>query len=48
VKGTLGLALLAKRRGWVPAARPVIEELRRNGLYLSDDLVARALALVDE
>jgi predicted nucleic acid-binding protein len=48
VKGTLGLALLAKRRGLVPAARPVVEELRRNGLYLSDDLVARALALVDE
>ena len=48
VKGTLGLALLAKRRGRVPAARPVVDDLRRAGLYLSDEIVAKALTLVGE
>lgn len=48
VKGTLGLALLAKSRGRVAAARPLVDDLRRAGLYLSEDLVARALALVGE
>jgi predicted nucleic acid-binding protein len=48
VIGTLGLILLAKTRAWIPAARPVVEEVRRAGLYLSDDLVARILSVVDE
>jgi len=48
VKGTLGVVLLAKSSGRIPAARPVIDELRRAGLYLSDHLVAGALALVGE
>lgn len=48
VKGTLGLALLAKNRGRVSAARPVVEDLRGAGLYLSDEIVAKALALVGE
>lgn len=48
VRGTLGLALLAKKRGRVPAARPVVDDLRRAGLYLSDEIVARALTLVGE
>jgi len=48
VKGTLGLVLLAKTGGRIPAARQVIDDLRRAGLYLSDDIVARALALVGE
>lgn len=46
--GTLGLALRAKVRGLVPAARPLVEELRRAGLYLSDGVIREALALVDE
>jgi predicted nucleic acid-binding protein len=48
VKGTLGLALLAKTRGRVATARPLVDELRRAGLWLSDAIVASALALVDE
>lgn len=48
VKGTLGLALLAKVRGSVPNAAPVVEDLRRAGLYLSAGLVRRALSLVGE
>jgi len=48
VRGTLGLVLAAKARGHVVAARPVIEELQRAGLYLSAGLVERVLSLVDE
>jgi predicted nucleic acid-binding protein len=48
VIGTLGLALRAKIRGRVAAARPLIEELRRAGLYLSDKLIDDALSLVGE
>jgi len=48
VKGTLGLALLAKQRGKVTAARPLVEELREAGLYLSDTVVREALELVGE
>jgi predicted nucleic acid-binding protein len=48
VMGTVGLTRRAKMRGYVPAARPVIEELRRAGLYLSDAVMAEALSIVDE
>lgn len=48
VKGTLGLALLAKQQGRVPSARPLVEELRQAGLYLSDALIRDALSLVGE
>lgn len=46
--GTLGLVLRAKRQGRIPAARPVVVALRLAGLYLSDAVVDRALALVEE
>jgi predicted nucleic acid-binding protein len=48
VRGTLGLVILAKQRGEVKAARPLLEALRRGGLYLSDSVLNAALALVDE
>jgi predicted nucleic acid-binding protein len=48
VTGTLGLALLAKQRGTIPLARPLVEELVRAGLYLSETIVERALRLVGE
>jgi predicted nucleic acid-binding protein len=48
VRGTLGLVLLAKRRGQIPLARPVVETLRREGMYLADKIVDEALALVGE
>jgi predicted nucleic acid-binding protein len=47
-RGTLGLVILAKQRGEVKAARPVLEALRKGGLYLSDSVLNAALALVDE
>ena len=48
VIGTLGLALLARRRGLVPRARPLVDDLIRAGLYLSEPVVERALRLVGE
>jgi predicted nucleic acid-binding protein len=48
VRGCVGLVLVAKQRGVVPQARPVIQALRQAGMYLSDDVVNRALALVGE
>jgi predicted nucleic acid-binding protein len=48
VTGTLGLALLARKHGKVPLARPLIEELARAGLYLSKSVVEHALRLVGE
>lgn len=48
VRGTLGLVLIAKQRGTIPAARPVLEQLRLHGMYLSDRVIERALALVGE
>ena len=46
--GTLGVVLRAKRKGVIEKARPVIEHLRRVGLYASDSLVERALAHLGE
>ena len=48
VRGTLGVVLLAKQQGRIPKARPVVEQLRGAGMYLSDEVVEEALALVDE
>jgi predicted nucleic acid-binding protein len=48
VMGTLGLALLAKKKGVISEARPLVSELCKAGLYLSDPLIRDALALVGE
>ena len=48
VRGTLGLVLVAKQRGKIKAARPVLESMRASGMYLSDGVMNRALALVGE
>ena len=48
VRGTLGLILTAKKRGVIPHARPVLENLRQSGMYLSDRILNQALKLVDE
>lgn len=48
VRGTLGLVLVAKQRGIVSAARPVLEQLRQSGMYLSDRVLNQALTLVGE
>ncbi len=48
VIGTLGIVLRAKRRGLIPLARPIIENLIAHGMYLSAPVVRESLALVDE
>ncbi len=48
VRGTLGIVLLAKQKGFIPAARPVLEDLIRGGLYLSRHVLNSALARVGE
>jgi predicted nucleic acid-binding protein len=47
-QGTLGLVIHAKQQGWLAAARPVVERLRQEGLYVSDRVVNQALAQVGE
>jgi predicted nucleic acid-binding protein len=48
VRGTLGLVLIAKQRGHILAARPVLLQMRQAGMYLSDRVMNQALALVGE
>jgi predicted nucleic acid-binding protein len=48
VRGTLGLVLVAKKRGVIPAARPVMEDMMSAGLYLSKRILDRALEKVGE
>lgn len=48
VRGTLGLVLIAKKRGVISAARPVLEKLRLSGMYLSEKVLNQALAQVNE
>lgn len=48
LSGTLGLVMLAKQRGVIPAARPVIAILKQHGMFLSERTIDRALALVGE
>ncbi len=46
--GTLGLVLRAKKEGFIPEARPVVERLRESGMFLSDQVIKESLALVGE
>lgn len=48
VRGTLGIVLTAKRRGLVPSARVVMEDLISAGLYLSRSVLDEALRRVGE
>ena len=47
-RGTLGLVLIAKQRGVISEAKPIVERLRQSGMYLSDAVVNRALSMVGE
>lgn len=48
VRGTLGIVLVAKKRGLIPKARPIIEDMMAAGLYLSRKVVDEALSKVGE
>lgn len=46
--GALGVLLLAKRTGLLPAIKPKLHELVTSGYFLSDKLIAEILELADE
>jgi len=48
VRGTLGIILTAKQRGEISTARPLLEKLRQNGMYLSDKVLNQARSLIGE
>ena len=43
VIGTVGVLLIARRRGLIPAVKPLLEELRASGHHLSTALIQEAL-----
>jgi len=48
VKGSAGLLVAAKRSGFIPEVRPLLEHLVRNGYFLSRRLIDRATAEAGE
>lgn len=46
--GTLGILRKAKKQGLLTAIRPHIENLKSNGIYMADNLVAAILSDVGE
>lgn len=48
VVGVLGVLIAAKRRDLIPAFRPLAEELRRRGYWISDALVNEASRKAEE
>ena len=48
LQGTLGLILVAKHLGMIAAVRPVIETLRRSGMYVSDRLAEQVFEQAGE
>jgi len=46
--GTLGLLKTLKLKGLIEEIKPVIEELRKKGFYLSNDLIDKLLRDVEE
>lgn len=48
VIGSLGVLLLAKSRGLIPALKPRLESIRGAGIYLGDALVDEALRIAGE
>jgi predicted nucleic acid-binding protein len=47
-QGTLAVVIFAKTMGLIPAARPVVEQLRQHGMHLSDRVMNQALAQIGE
>lgn len=48
VRGTLGVVLLAKRKGLITSARATLDDLLKTGLYLSRQTIDAALKRVGE
>ena len=48
VIGTLGILVLAKKRGYIKEVSPVLDALKRDGFFVSDDLCDLVLKQADE
>jgi predicted nucleic acid-binding protein len=46
--GTLGVLLLAKNEGWIPVLEPLLDDLRRAGFHMSDELYDQVLDSANE
>ncbi len=44
VIGTVGVLVLAKRKGFVPLLKPLLDELAASGYFLGKEIIAAALA----
>jgi predicted nucleic acid-binding protein len=47
-RGTLSLLLEAKSAGLADAVAPLLEKLRTAGMWISDDVMSRVLAMAGE
>jgi predicted nucleic acid-binding protein len=47
VRETLGLVLMAKQRGHISATCPVLQQMRKAGMFLSDRVMNQLLGLVE-
>jgi predicted nucleic acid-binding protein len=48
VTGTIGILLKAKKQGLISELKPLILELKDNGVWLSESLIERILELANE
>jgi predicted nucleic acid-binding protein len=48
VSGSLGVLLMAKRRGHIPVILPLLDRLRTSDIHLSDNLYRKILAMAGE
>jgi hypothetical protein len=48
VIGTVGVLVLAKRKGLVPLVKPLLDNLVVSGYFLSEEIIAAALAAAGE
>lgn len=48
VIGTVGVLVLAKRKGFVPLVRPLLERLVASGYFLGEEIIAAALEVSGE
>lgn len=48
VTGSVGVLLRAKRCGRIQRLRPILENMQKHGIWLSQELIARALTMAGE
>lgn len=48
VTGTMGVLVKAKQKQIIPAVKPILDEIMRNGFYISEKVVKMVLKSVDE